>query len=217
MSTRTETNWEEKLEPDERATRRERGRELEVVLLKGLQRLAEEAGLVWSDVQILTPSPKLIQAIYRVRFNDDFQTVGTADCSEKNTTSPFSNYPTAVAESRAEARALRKALGIRLLSSEEVGFQETTAGIETDPAAGVSSAVVKSIESLMESRNIDAVTLLEAVVPKRADSIFELTQLTAAEGTNAMRWLNEQKPAKHKKKSAGEERAARKKELQGKK
>ena len=48
---------------------------------------------------------------------------GAADCHEGNIDQAYSRYPTANAETRAEARALRKALGLRkILAAEEVSM-----------------------------------------------------------------------------------------------
>ena len=138
--------------------------------------------------------------------------VGTADCNSKNVSGKFASYPTAVAESRAEARCLRKALGIRMLSSEEIGFREGAGAIEASPKGKVGSSVVKAIEKLCTERGVDAVQVLEKVVDgDRASTIFELSELTTAEGQSAMAWLNEQKPVSTKSK-----RDARKAELEAK-
>lgn len=216
------TNWEEKLVPTEVLTRKEDDREMRVVLLRGLQRLAQDAGLARSYCEFRfiskadTGTVSILQAIYTATFSDGTEWVGTADCNPGNTNTKFMNYPTAVAESRAEARCLRKALGISILSSEEVGFVEGVAlsQIEASPKKAIDSQVIKAIEKLCETRNITTAELLEAILSKdRNSSVFELGELTVEEGQKAMAWLNDQKPAASKKKTATEERAARKEEL----
>jgi len=199
MSKRKDTDWEAKLEADE-TLKRDDGKQ--VVLLKGLQRLAEEAGILKGKAQILTPSPKLIQCIYTTIFDDNTEWDGTADCTPENCDEPFSKYPTAVAESRAEARSLRKALGIRMLSAEEIGFAET--GLDASPDKPVESSVVAAIENLCQDRGVEQVDVINKVVSdkSRANSIFELKQLTTAEGSAAMSYLNGLSPKKKSKRAA---------------
>jgi len=210
-----DTDWNQELEPEDKATRHENGDELEVVLLAGLQRLAREAGIIKQACVVQTPAPTMVQAIFSSTFDTERGSVtfvGTADCTAKNTQGKYAQYPTAVAESRAEARSLRKALGIRMLSSEEIGFREGVGALESDPSGKASSQQVAAIETLCESRGIDVVTALAKVLPDdRANVIFELTELTLSEAQSMMSWLNEQKP------SAKAARDARKAELKSKK
>lgn len=225
QSPRYDTNWEEKLLPTEIDVRREGGREVRVVFLRGLQRLAQDAGLCRSNCQFNFISDAqtggnggIMQAIYTTFFDDETSWVGAADCNGKNTEGKFLRYPTAVAESRAEARCLRKALGISMLSSEEIGFVDGGA-IEQISASSnkqIDSQVIKAIEKLCESRGVSTAEVLEAILSQERNStIFELSELTVEEGQKAMSWLNDQKSVapKAKKLTAAEEREARKKEL----
>jgi len=224
MKQRADINWEEKLQPSDLMNRKEDGREIKTVLLRGLQRLAQEAGLKHSECKLefigadRTGTIGIMQAVYSIVFEDGSSWVGCADCNAKNTTGKFLAYPTAVAESRAEARALRKALGISLLSSEEIGFVDGGAVTQIEASSGkaIDSQVIKAIEKLVETRCTTVAELLEAILTKdRNGSVFELSELTVEEGQKAMSWLNDLKP-KVKKLSAAEEREARKKELQDK-
>lgn len=223
MSKRLETNWEESLKDGETGNRKEDGREVRVVLLKGLQRCAQLAGLRKSSCEFkFIPSSDnantgIMQCVYTTEFDDGTVWVGAADCNHRNTGAKYVVYPTAVAESRAEARCLRKALNISILSSEEIGFMEGGAiqQIEASSGKAIDAQVIKAIEKLCETRNISQAELLESILSKdRNSGIFELTELTVEEGQKAMGWLNEQKPAAAPKKSKAEEREARKKELQ---
>lgn len=215
------TDWCSLLEEGDTVTRKEGSESIDVVLLAGLQRLARQAGISYQGCVIQTPSPSMVQAIYTATFRDvddnEVSFVGTADCSTKNTSEKFAVYPTAVAESRAEARCLRKALGIKMLSSEEIGFREGAQVLEAAPGRRVDSQIVAALETLCNSRGVDPVTVLEAVLDdKRASSIFEFGELTTKEAQDAMAWLNEQGTAPVKKQSAKDKRDARKAELQGK-
>jgi hypothetical protein len=219
------TNWEEQFQASEVGVRKEDGKEMRVVYLRGLQRLAQEAGIVRSRCQFnfipkdQTGSVGIMQAVYEAEFSDGTIWVGTADCNSANTSGKFMAYPTAVAESRAEARCLRKALNIGIMSSEEVGFVDGGAieQIAASTSKQIDSQVVKAIEKLCESRNATTAEVLEAILSKeRNSSVFELGELTVEEGQKAMAWLNDRQPTKAKptKLSAAEEREARKKELQ---
>lgn len=220
------TNWEEQLQSSEVGTRKEESKDTKVVYLRGLQRLSQEAGLVRSscELKFIPPTPGadksfgIMQCVYTMEFSDGTLWVGAADCNHLNTTGKFFAYPTAIAESRAEARCHRKALNISILSSEEVGFGEGGAieQITASSSKQIDSQVIKAIESLCESRGIATAEVLESVLTKdRNGNVFELGELTVEEGQKAMAWLNDQKPsvAKPKKVSAAEEREARKKEL----
>lgn len=212
------TDWNSELQDGDVVTRKEGGDSLEVVLLAGLQRLARSAGIVRQECRIQTPSETMVQAIYTAVFQTEdgiVEFVGTADCNAKNTKGKFLGYPTAVAESRAEARCLRKALGISILSSEEVGFREGAGALEASPNAKAAGSMIAAIEKLCESRSVELVQVLEEVLNEtRAASIFELSELTTDEAQRAMSWLNGQKPAA---KAATSKRAARKAELEAKK
>lgn len=220
---RYDTNWESELQAHDVTHRKEGDAEIKVVLLRGLQRLAHEAGIFRSECETKfisakdTDSTGILQAIYTAEFSDGSKWVGTADCNALNTTGKFMHYPTAVAESRAEARCLRKALNISMLSLEEIGFADNGAiqKIEASPNKAIEPQVVKAIESLCSTRNIQVADVLDAVLStKRNGSVFELGDLTVEEGGKALAWLNEQKPVTTKKKlTAAEEREARKKEL----
>lgn len=192
---RRDTDWEAELQADELGQRKEGGKAVPIVFLRGLQRLAEEAGLVKSQAEIITPSPTMVQCIYTTIFEDGTEWVGTADCNAKNCDEPFRNYPTAVAESRAEARCLRKALGIRILSAEELNL-EAGASIDASPTKPVEGNIVAAITRLCDERGVDTVALIEQVVEdkSRANSIFELKQLTTVEGQKAMSYLNSLPP-----------------------
>jgi hypothetical protein len=215
------TNWEEKLKPEERGEKKDGDNTISVVYLRGLQRLGQEAGLRESSSQFnFIPSSQagqfgIMQCIYNMIFEDGTKWTGAADCNPNNTSGKFFDFPTAVAESRAEARCIRKALGIATLSSEEVGFADTgIKQIEASSSKAIDSAVIKAIEKLCETRNISQAELLEAVLDKeRGGSIFALTELTSREGNAAMAWLNEQKPTPTKKQTAAEAREQRKQEL----
>jgi len=196
MQTRKNINWEEHLKEDEIISTDGR----KVVLLKGLQRLAEQAGLKTSDCQFsYIPVGKIgiVQCIYKTTFEDGTSWVGSADVNAGNTDDFFIKYPTAVAESRAEARCLRKALGIRMLAAEEI---DINSGMHSDvqPKQKIADSVVRAIQQLCETKEVEPIEVINEVVEDsvRANSIFEFSQLNAEEGQRAMAFLNEVKSKK---------------------
>lgn len=187
-------DWESQLNDDEVVTKKEKGKEIRVVLLAGLRRLARIAGLSWSDCEIINPGPGMVQCIYRVRI-DKVDWVGAADCNINNTDKFFINYPTAIAESRAEARCLRKALNINILSSEEIGFNDSSFEVSLDKKAD--SQLIKAIETLCKSKKIEIATVLESIIGDQERSMtVQLEDITVAEAQSAMQWLNKQKGKK---------------------
>lgn len=68
---------------------------------------------------------------------------GVADCIEMNTV--FGRHPAATAESKAEARALRKALGINILTAEEKLSGQDDGPVTTKPTA----PITKSLEQVI--------------------------------------------------------------------
>lgn len=214
-----EVNWELELKAGDTMTKREDGQEMQVVFLAALQKLARRAGIIRQRLEIMTPSNTLVQAIFTSVFKltdgTEVEFVGAADCSSRNTNDKFSNYPTAVAESRAEARCLRKALGIKMLSSEEIGLKENFGTLEASSDNKADSQLIVAIEKLCEVQNVPPVQVIEKIITdkERASSIFELSQLTTKEAQDAIGWLNEYKKVQ----TPEEQRTERKKELLSKK
>lgn len=209
--TRKNTNWESQLNEDEVMSADGK----KVVLLKGLQRLADLAGIKTSDCNFsYIPVGKIgiIQCVYKTSFEDGTSWVGSADVNALNTDDFFIKYPTAVAESRAEARCLRKALGIRLLAAEEI---DINSGMHSDvqPKQKIADSVVRAIQQLCDTKGIEPIEVINAVIEneERANAIFEFSQLNAEEGQRAMAFLNETKAKK------SSDREQRKKELLEKK
>lgn len=192
-----ETDWEKKLLESDIVIKYEDDRELKLVLLSGLQRLAREAGIFKSHCQILNPGHNMVQCIYSVEFRDGSQWTGTADCNANNTDGKFKNYPTAVAESRAKARCLKDALGIRMLAFEELGSSNH---FEVSLTQKADTQQIKAIEKLCESRGVQVAEVLENVIEdkERADSIVQLSELSVAEAQQALAWLNKKKKGKDK-------------------
>jgi hypothetical protein len=70
--------------------------------------------------------PGRATVVFEVRFEDGSVYGDVADCWEGNTDDIFLPFTPATASTRAEARALRKALGLRSVAAEEVTSKDTS-------------------------------------------------------------------------------------------
>jgi len=160
------------------------------VFLRALQKLAQEAGLKESQVSlnnIVSPDGTrlLVQAVYTATFEDGSKWVGCGDAHKNNTCDPFSNYLTAVAESRAEARCLRKALGIQILAAEEIGDAAVDMLAKADPQQ------VRVITELLSDKKADLFKVVaQALSEDRADRIAGAADLTHREAIKVIEYLN---------------------------
>lgn len=207
MSNRKGTNWEEVLQDDELVSHEKTGKP--VVLLRGLQRLAREAGYNGSSMwlnHVDVGKMGVFQCVYTAVFDDGTSWSGAGDCNAQNTNGDFLSFPTAVAESRAEARALKKALGITMLAAEELDLSAPV-----KPGGRIDPAVVRTIQTLLDRNGTDVATILRTVLPKeRAEEAVELPALTVSEGQKILQYLNS---PKSKRVSAKDAREKRKQEL----
>jgi len=205
---RTATDWQASLTEEDIVINRESGKPC--VLLRALQRMGREAGLVESGPTLLQYVPTggfgVFQCIYEVKFADGTVWRGSGDCNKNNVDGKFANYPTAVAESRAEARALKKGLGITMLAAEEIDFSAMS---EITPTQKISGNIVATIETLIERQELDTLAVIESVLPDRADSINGLNDLTVSEGQSMMSYLNDLPTKKKKSSRAAKKEAAK--------
>ena len=99
----------------------------------GLRRLAQMyiGEIVSSTCNLISASPHFCAASYTVTFHKheggDVTYSDAADVSEHNADESFRIYPSALAVTRAEARTLRKALGLVTCSAEELGPKRNAA------------------------------------------------------------------------------------------
>ena len=147
----------------------------------------------------------IVQCVYYIQYQDGTEWVGAGDCSRLNSKDPYINYPTSVSESRAEARALRKSLGINILSFEELE-SESSGESQLTPDSKIDRQVVKALQTLCDRLKIDVVEIVEnVVVTERKQSIFSLSDLTTLEGQKAMEYLNSKSKTLGKRESRKEE------------
>lgn len=201
VSMRLSTDWNQSIIPsdtiDENNTT--------LITLKGLERLAYKAGLIGVKTQLntyvvpmlidnLPCDVPLIQAVVTANFNDGTSWDGAGDANPTSTSPAYFRYCTAVAESRALSRALKRALSITMLAKEEIGFQDvstTTPAVVTDKVA---EPVVKSIEAYLTKNKLDPMTLFNNILsPERLGLvptvISSIKDLTIGEGAVALKFL----------------------------
>jgi len=188
-------DWQKQLTGDEVG----RDGDTQFVYLKGLRRLAKLKGIVkechpFIKVAVLKRPDNgveypFVQASYEVTFKDGTTFSDVADAHTYNLEGVFSAYPTAMAGNRAEARALRKALGISMVAKEELGADaEKIAGLKNE----ITSAQKKVINTLMKTRGVlNQVDVIKNCC-KRSD-VFDIGELTFEEAKVAVKHLNELK------------------------
>jgi len=98
----------------------------------GLRRVAQLiCGRIVSSVpvNVFPPTERLRSAatVWRIEFEDGSVFGDVADCNEDNTDDAFLAFALATSATRAEARALRKSLGISTASAEEMTTKDTAA------------------------------------------------------------------------------------------
>lgn len=105
-------------------------------------------------------------------------------------------FPTAVASSRAEARCLRKVLGITEHAAEEIVDKDPGEELAPDDDSSVKPEQSKLIEKMLGTVEISLKDLLESITTRE---VYVVGDLTTGEARVAIRQLNDLKK-KHKKK-----------------
>lgn len=165
------------------------------VYLKALRRLAKEAGLreelhTLGNVILLkskdgTESP-FVQVQYTSKWADGTVYSDVADAHIHNTNDIFQMYLSSIAANRAEARAIRKALGISMVAKEELGAKK---GANYDMTGPISKEQLAGIKMMMKKTGIRDIGDILKEATKRAD-IISLEELNFKEGQEAMKFLN---------------------------
>lgn len=165
---------------------------VQCVALRGLQRLAHRnrGGVrgVYSRISHTPARDNPIAAVtVEYSFHDGTTFCGSADATPAAHKRPFSLHLVAVAESKAEARALRRAFNINRVSFEELG-SAPIAGPDTDKEK-VTDQTLRGIRVVAKRKGI-APTDLTKISGKDVSDISELTQV---EGRDLMKKLNAKK------------------------
>lgn len=106
-------------------------------------------------------------------------------------------FPTAVASARAEARCLRKVLGIREHAAEEIVDKDPGEELAPDDDSPIKPEQGKLIDKILKSLSMSLKELLQEVTTRE---VFSVEELTTGEARKALRLLNDHKK-KAKKKS----------------
>ncbi len=106
-------------------------------------------------------------------------------------------FPTAVASARAEARALRKVLGIRQHAAEEMTEKDAAEELAPDDNSPIKAEQAKLIERMLGQQG--DVTLKDVLSNVTTREVFAIEDLTTGEARKALRTLNDMKKKKPKK------------------
>jgi len=207
-----EVNWFEKLTEEEKYN----GKEGPGPRLHGLRRLAKPYILEESSqVQIMVVPLEVIKTVrtltgkgepmssseeigaknlpfasvtFSIKLQDGRTFCDSADAYQTNC-DQLGHFPTAVASARAEARCLRKVLGIKEHAAEEMITKNPQEELADDDSP-ITGAQAKLIEKILGSLEINLKELLESVTTRDINSIG---QLTRGEAATASRLLHEMK------------------------
>lgn len=167
------------------------------VYLKGLERLAKERGVKTArptNVMQLGTSGVLIT--YEYSFDDGRSYAGTADATTKNCDGNFKLYLSAMAESRAKARALRTAFGITTCSVEEKSDMTIAQDPDLGPIGDEQIHLIKMKATELKLGKEDLFGMLEVT-----RDIKELKKLSKEEGLEIITCLNKLSKKKKKKRT----------------
>lgn len=157
--------------------------------LKGLQRLAHQnrggVKAVFSNI-ICTPAKgnKIASVTIQYVFGDGTQFSGSADATDAAHDKPYNLHLVAVAESKAEARALRRAFNISVVSADEIGSVDPApiAGPDNGPIQDVQ---IKGIRKVGKLAGLNDTEILELIGTDKP-----LEELSEDEGRKLMKALN---------------------------
>lgn len=163
------------------------------VYLRGLERLAKERGIANAMCVRLDEMKdgKGIICTYQYGFRDGCIYHGSADATRANCEGDFGAYLTAMAESRAKARALRTAFGISMCSVEE---KADIVVMEDVDSVSIEDHQLQAIKFLAKQKELGKDDVLGLLTKPRA--IGDMHELTKEEGRELISRLNEFKPAK---------------------
>ena len=166
---------------------------VQCVALRGLQRLAHtNRGGVRAVQSFISHTPARDNPIASVTvsylFADGCSFSGSADATPAAHKKPFSLHLVAVAEAKAEGRALRRAFNISRVTSDEIGNASAVAGGNTD-AEPVTSQTLRGIRVVAKRKGISP----EATLKLAGKDVSDLALLTQEQGRTLMKKLNAKK------------------------
>lgn len=170
--------------------------------LKGLKRLAHEHRGGVKEIRSLpvkVPSvnntgakgevPDCIAACtVRYTFQDGTVFEGSADASYKAHKAPFNKHLLATAESKAEARAIRRAFNISQVAREEIGSVEDEDNRDNEP---INDTQIEGIKRIAKRKRLSQKDVLALI---KRDDLVDIKQLTQGEAKKALKAINKAKP-----------------------
>lgn len=167
------------------------------VYIKGLRRLARMRGILkeqhtFGNCFIWETKKKgaipFVQMMYSVTFKDGETYSDVADAHHYNIgNDDMAVYTTAICATRAEARALRKALGIDLVSKEELSMQKAMGSELTGAIKPEQKALINTLKKRAKITNNQ--DILREVISR--DDVISLDDITADEAQEVIKFLNE--------------------------
>ena len=128
-------------------------------------------------------------------FNDGSVFEGSADASYKAHKAPYNLHLVALAESKAEARAIRRAFNISAVAKEEMGTVPNLAEEAKQEAEKMKGPItdvqIQGIKRLAKRKQLRQGDLLEKI--GKAD-VGDISKLTYEDGLAALKYVNKYKP-----------------------
>lgn len=160
----------------------------EYPLLRGLQRLAHShrGGIKRTHSQVFcTPARDnpIASVGFTIEFHDGTEFSGVADATPKAHKEPFSRHLVAVAESKAESRALRRAFNISKVAKEEIGDEVVGGDPENGP---INDGQLSGIKKVAQRKGLKLTEVLPVAKIHDAKSLDELTYVQAQKVLKAL-------------------------------
>lgn len=166
-----------------------------IVVLKTLN---GEGDIMSESDQIGTHNFPMASVTFSIRLHDGRQFSDSADAFYSNC-EELGLFPTAVASARAEARCLRKVLGIREHAAEEIVEKDPGEELAPDDDSPIKPGQTKLIDKILKTLDMTLKDLLEDITTRE---IFSVEEFTTGEARKALRLLHDHKKKKNKKKGA---------------
>ncbi len=148
----------------------------------GLRRVAELLlGEIYEQYSEVVQSPEQGNSynavvVHTIKFVSGKTFAGSADSNHRNTDKPYDRYPVAVAETRAEGRALRRALGLKKPVADELS---QVANEEEDDGTKIKDNQARTIRTLCKRCNIGVNNFINSG-KNTYDNLSDVTHVKAA-------------------------------------
>jgi len=138
---------------------------------------------------ILTHNYPMASVTFNITLKDGRTFSDSADAYYSNC-NELGNYPTAVASARAEARCLRKILGIKEHAAEELSDKDAGEELAPNDDNPIKPEQAKLIDKILKQVNTSLKDLLTEITIRE---VFSVEDLTTGEARKALRLLNDRK------------------------